>query len=100
MHTGTVVRATEMFGNHAGRTPEKVMRPRWSSTMPAGYPTMANLGAVVGHRGRADPAQLGREYSSITPTTWCRAREKYAGTRLGHEELEAEILTEAEGAIA
>jgi len=55
---------------------------------------------VVGRRGRADPAQVGREYSSITPTTWCRAREKYAGTRLGHEELEAEILTEAEGAIA
>jgi hypothetical protein len=61
---------------------------------------MANLGAVVGHRGRADPAQLGREYSSITPTNWYRAHEKCAGTRLGHEELEAEILTEAEGAIA
>jgi hypothetical protein len=63
-------------------------------------PNNGKFRCVVGRRGRADPAQVGREYSSITPTTWCRAREKYAGTRLGHEELEAEILTEAEGAIA
>ena len=53
---------------------------------------MAVAGELTRHRSVAN--------SSITPTTWCRAREKYAGTRLGHEELEAEILTEAEGAIA
>jgi phage terminase large subunit-like protein len=56
--------------------------------------TLAKAGNVHVTRGSTFDNQ-----ANLAPTALAQLKEKYAGTRLGRQELEAEILTESEGAL-